>query len=72
MSAQCPHASPPREHSPVLFTQHDQRPFTVSDMISFGVSDGKIDNSPFFLVASEAEAEVEVLSGSVNDPDLLP
>ncbi len=38
--AQCPRASPSpqREHSPVLFTQHDQRPSAAaSDMISFGV-----------------------------------
>ncbi len=35
-SAQCPHASPSlqREHSPVLFNQHDQRPSAAaSDMI---------------------------------------
>ncbi len=35
---QCPRASPSpqREHSPVLFTQHDQRPSAAaSDMISF-------------------------------------
>ncbi len=36
-----------REHSPVLFTQRDQRPSAVSDMISFGASDGKIDDSFF-------------------------
>ncbi len=43
-----------KEHSPVLFTQHDQRPSTVSDMILFGARDSEIDNSLFFLVASEA------------------
>ncbi len=43
-----------REHSPVLFTQHDHRPSTVSDMILFGARDSEIDNSLFFLVASEA------------------
>ncbi len=37
-----------REHSPVLFTQHDQRPSAVSNMISFGASDGEIDDSLFF------------------------
>ncbi len=37
-----------REHSHVLFTQHDQRPSAVSDMISFGASDGEIDDSLFF------------------------
>ncbi len=43
--AQCPHASPSpqREHSPFLFTQHDQRPSTAaSDMILFGVSDNEL------------------------------
>ncbi len=34
-----------REHSPVHFTQHD--PSAVSDMISFGASDGEIDDSLF-------------------------
>ncbi len=46
--AQCPHASPSpqREHSPVLFTLHDQRSsVAVSDMISFGVSDNELDDS---------------------------
>ncbi len=68
-SAQCPHASPSqREHSPVLFTQLDQRPSTAgSDMISFGVSDNDLDDS-FSLAASD----VEELSGSVTDPALLP
>ncbi len=56
-----------REHSPVLFTQHDQRSFAVSDMISFCASDGEIDE-PFFLVA----LDMEELSGSVTDPALLP
>ncbi len=37
-----------REHSPVLFTQHNQRPSAVSDMISFGASDGEIDDRIFF------------------------
>jgi len=37
-----------REHSPVLFTQHDQRPSAVRNMISFGASDGEIDDSLFF------------------------
>ncbi len=37
-----------REHSPILFTQHDQRHSAVSDMISFGGSDGEIDDSLFF------------------------
>ncbi len=37
-----------REHSSALFTQRDQRPSTVSDMISFGVSDGEIDDRFYF------------------------
>ncbi len=37
-----------REHSPVLFTQHDQRPSAVSDMNSFDASDVEIDDSLFF------------------------
>ncbi len=37
-----------REHSSVLFTQHDQRPSAVSDMISFSASDSEIDGSLFF------------------------
>ncbi len=37
-----------REHSSVLFTQHDQRPSAVSDMISFGASDGEKEYSLFF------------------------
>ncbi len=45
--AQCSHASPSpqREHSPVLFIQHDQRPSAAaSDMILlFGVSDIEMD-----------------------------
>ncbi len=68
--AQCPRAlpSPQREHSPVLFTQHDQRPSeAASNMISFGVSDNELDDS-LSLVASDAEE----LSGSVTDPALLP
>ncbi len=56
-----------REHSSVLFTQHDQRPAAGSDMISFGASDGKIEDSLFFLAASDAE----VCSGSVTDSALL-
>ncbi len=51
MPAQCPHASPSpqREHSPVLFTQHNQRPSAAaSDMILFGVSDNELDDSPLF------------------------
>ncbi len=62
--AQCPRASPSpqREHSPVLFTQHDQRPTAAaSDMISFGVS------VSLSLLASDAEE----LSGSVTDPALI-
>ncbi len=69
-SAQCPHASPSpqREHSPVLFTQHDQRPSAAaSDMILFGASDNEMDDS-LSLAASDAEE----LSGSVTDPTLLP
>ncbi len=57
-----------RDHSPVLFTQHDQRPSTVSDMILFGASDSEIDDSLLFLAASDAEE----LSCSVTDPALLP
>ncbi len=69
MTAQCPRASPSpqREHSPVLFTQHDQRPSAAaSDMILFGVSDNELDDS-LSLAASDAEE----LSGSVTDPALL-
>ncbi len=65
-SAQCPHASPSpqREHLPVLFTQHNQRPSAAaSDMISFGASDNELDDS-LSLVASDTEE----LSGSVADP----
>ncbi len=68
-TAQCPRASPSpqREHSPVLFTQHDQRPSAAaSDMILFGVSDNELDDS-LSLAASDAEE----LSGSVTDPALL-
>ncbi len=68
--AQCPRASPSpqREHSPVLFTQHDQCPSAaVSDMTSFGVSDNELDDS-LSLEAVDAEG----LSGSVTDPALLP
>ncbi len=46
-SAQCPRASPSpqREHSPILFTQHDQRPSAAaSDMISFGASDDEMED----------------------------
>ncbi len=69
-SAQCPHVSPSlqREHSSVLFTQHDQRPsMAASDMISFCESDSEMDDS-LSLVA----LDVEELSGSVTDPSLLP
>ncbi len=69
-SAQCPRTSPSpqREHSPVLFTQHDQRPSAAaSDMISFGASDNKLDDS-LSLAASYAEE----LFDSVTDPALLP
>ncbi len=69
-SAQCPRASPSpqREHSPVFFTQHDQRPSAAaSDMILFGVSDNELDDS-LSLVASGTEE----LSDSVTDPVLLP
>ncbi len=64
-SAQCPHASPSphREHSPVLFTQHEAE----SVMISFGASDDEMEDS-----LSLAASDVEVLSGSVSDPALLP
>ncbi len=55
-----------REHLPVLFTQHDKRPSAVSNMIPFGASDGKIDDS-VFLAASDAEE----LSGSGTDHTLL-
>ncbi len=68
--AQCLHASPSpqREHSPVLFTQHDQRPSeAASNMISFGMSDNKLDDS-----LSLAASDTEELSGSVADPALLP
>ncbi len=67
-SAQCPCASlSRREHSPVLFTQLDQRPSAApSDMISFGVSDNERDDC-LSLAASDAEE----LSGSVADPALL-
>ncbi len=68
-TAQCPRASPSpqREHSPVLFTQHDQPPSAAaSDMILFGVSDNELDDS-LSLAASDAEE----LSGSVTDPALL-
>ncbi len=54
---QCQHASPSpqSEHSPVLFTQHDQHPSaTVSDMILFGVSDNELDDS-LSLAAPDAE-----------------
>ncbi len=50
-SAQCPvprHHRREREHSPILFTQHNQRPSAVSDMISFGASDSEINDSLFF------------------------
>ncbi len=64
-SAQCPRASlSQREHSPVLFTQLDQRPSTAaSDVISFGASDNEMDNS-LSLAASDAEE----LSNSMADP----
>ncbi len=47
LNARVPH-SRGREHSPVLFTQHDQRPSAMSDMISFGASDGELNDSLFF------------------------
>ncbi len=57
-----------REHSPVVFTQLDQRPsMAASDMISFSVSDNELDVS-LSLAASDAEE----LLGSVADPALLP
>ncbi len=60
--------SPQRERSPVLFTQHDQRPSTAaSDMISSGASDDEMDDS-----LSLAASDVEELSGSVTDPALFP
>ncbi len=68
--AQYPRASPSphREHLPVFFTQHGQHPSAAaSDMISFGVSDNKLDDS-LSLAASDAEE----LSGSMTDPALLP
>ncbi len=55
--AQYPRASPSpqREHSPVLFTQLNQRPSAAtSNMISYGVSDNELDDS-LSLVASDAE-----------------
>ncbi len=58
-----------REHSSVLFTQRDQRPSTVSDMISFGVSDGEIDDRFYFYFLAASDAEV--CSGSVTNPALL-
>ncbi len=52
--------------SPVLFTQHDQRPSTAaSDMILFAASDGELYDS-LSLVASDTEE----LAGSVTDPAL--
>ncbi len=55
------------EHSPILFTQHNQRPSAAaSDMISFGVSDKELDDS-LSLAASESEE-----NHSVTDPALLP
>ncbi len=54
-SAQCPCASPSpqRELSPILFTQHDQHPSAATNnMISFGASDGEIDDS-LSLAASD-------------------
>ncbi len=55
-------------HSPLLFTQHDQRLSAAArDMISFGVSDNELDDS-LSLAASVAEE----LSGSVTDPAFLP
>ncbi len=68
--AQCPRALqlPQRENSPVLFTQHDQRPSAAaSDMISFGVSDNELDDS-----LSLAGSDAEELWGSVTDLALLP
>ncbi len=68
--AQCPRASPSpqKEHSPVLFTQHDQHPSAAaSNMISFGVSDNELDDS-----LSLAASDTEELLGSVTDPTLLP
>ncbi len=67
---QCSHASPSpqREHSLVLFTQHDEHPSAAaSNMISFSVSDNELDDS-LSLAASDAKE----LSGSVTDPALLP
>ncbi len=57
-----------REYSPVLFTQHDQRPSAVSDIILFGASDGEIDDSLFYMTASDTEESL----GCVTDPALLP
>ncbi len=37
-----------REHSSVLFPQHDQCPSAVSNMILFGASDGEVDDCFFF------------------------
>ncbi len=60
--------SPQREHSAVLFAQHDQRPSAAASyMILFGASDGEMDDS-----LSQAAADAEELSGSVTDPALLP
>ncbi len=70
MPVQCPRASPSpqREHLPVLFNQHYQRPSAaVSDKILLGVSDNELDDS-LSLAASDAEE----LSGDVTDPSFLP
>ncbi len=69
-STQCTRASPlpQREHLPVLFSQHDQCPSAAANnMISFGGSDGEMDDS-----LSLATLDAEELSGSLTDPDLLP
>ncbi len=55
----------PREMSPVLFIQPDQRPSaSVSDLVSFGGSDDELADDSMSLVASDAGE----LSGSVTDP----
>ncbi len=72
-SAQCPHVSPSlqREHSSVLFTQHDQRSSAaVSNMISFCESDGEIDDS-LSLVALVPRTPAQVHPGTGTSEVLL-
>ncbi len=72
-SAQCPHVSPSlqREHSSVLFTQHDQRSSAAaSNMISFCESDGEIDDS-LSLVALVPRTPAQVRPGTGTSEVLL-